>query len=459
MDDISLIGSPYDLGQAAAFAFHEFESIGLSLNAKKCLLIHLKLFDFLVLNIRLNEIYAELDTISKLDIEKHLKFFIRKICYSGKVTHILRSTPLELSIPFAQRFNQLRTEFLAHLLNLDSKFLREHIFCSPDLGGVGFTKSKILSKAALIGSGKNFVFEFSSRFSPDLALLSSNCSPFLLALEHEINTLPLDVWMKCFPIEVQEIPVKNLSNLKYAKKKLQHFLVKELESLDYTNRLCLAKMNNPAFYQFLLDNTDSSASSFFSQIPQIYGLLLNNEEWETFIRLQCYLWPQQLVNGLKCKCDTPVSLTHLFNCQHLVTFRRCLHDNVYKDIYQMAKAFGIEIFPEPVLRKLQDVSFSDNNRGNLIMPWFNSSQLIIDVVTADPCNATNESSSVNVVNKAEARKISKYSDLLSKLNDSQFKKYVFTPFGISVYGRVLVIRVSNFWKISGVLLKKDTTSV
>ncbi|KAL0213033.1 hypothetical protein RCL1_006659 [Eukaryota sp. TZLM3-RCL] len=235
---------------------------------------------------------------------------------------------------------------------------------------------------------------------------------------------------------LQEIPVKNLSNLKYAKKKLQHFLVKELESLDYTNRLCLAKMNNPAFYQFLLDNTDSSASSFFSQIPQIYGLLLNNEEWETFIRLRCYLWPQQLVNGLKCKCNTPVSLTHLFNCQHLVTFRRCLHDNVYKDIYQMAKAFGIEIFPEPVLRKLQDVSFSDDNRGDLIMSWFKSSQLIIDVVTADPCNATNESSSVNVVNKAEARKISKYSDLLSKLNDSQFKKYVFTPFGISVYGRV-----------------------
>ncbi|KAL0217240.1 hypothetical protein RCL1_007723 [Eukaryota sp. TZLM3-RCL] len=88
----------------------------------------------------------------------------------------------------------------------------------------------------------------------------------------------------------------------------------------------------------------------------------------------------------------------------------------------MAKAFGIEIFPEPVLRKLQDVSFSDDDRGDLIMPWFKSSQLIIDIVTVDPCNATNESSSVNVVNKAEARKISKYSDLLSKLNDSQFKK-------------------------------------
>ncbi|KAL0217655.1 hypothetical protein RCL1_008235 [Eukaryota sp. TZLM3-RCL] len=206
----------------------------------------------------------------------------------------------DIHIVWIGRFNQLRTEFLAHLLNFDSKFLREDIFAPPILEVLALQNQKSFQKL-LIGSGKTFVFEFSSRFSPDLALLSSNCSPFLLALEHEINTLPLDVWMKCFPIEVQEIPVKNLSNLKYAKKKLQHFLVKELESLDYTNRLCLAKMNNPAFYQFHLDNTDSSASSFFSQIPQIYGLLLNNEEWETFIRLRCYLWPQQLVNGLKCK--------------------------------------------------------------------------------------------------------------------------------------------------------------
>ncbi|KAL0222621.1 hypothetical protein RCL1_002475 [Eukaryota sp. TZLM3-RCL] len=119
--------------------------------------------------------------------------------------------------------------------------------------------------------------------------------------------------MKCFSIDVQEIPVKNLSSLKYAKKKLQHVLLRKLKSLHYTNCLCLAKMNTPAFYRFLIDITDSSASSFFSQIPQIYGLLLNNEKWETFMRLRCYRWPQQLVNGLKCKCATPVSLTHLFH--------------------------------------------------------------------------------------------------------------------------------------------------
>ncbi|KAL0221292.1 hypothetical protein RCL1_001146 [Eukaryota sp. TZLM3-RCL] len=122
----------------------------------------------------------------------------------------------------------------------------------------------------------------------------------------------------------------------------------------------------------------------------------------------------------------------------------------------MAKAYGIETFPEPVLGKLQDVSFSDDNRGNLIMPWFKRSQLIIGIVTLDPCNATNESSSVNMVNKVEARKISKCSDFLSELNHSQFKKYLFTPVHVMV---VLVIQVSSLSKISGVLLRKDAISV
>ncbi|KAL0217269.1 hypothetical protein RCL1_007850 [Eukaryota sp. TZLM3-RCL] len=102
----------------------------------------------------------------------------------------------------------------------------------------------------------------------------------------------------------------------------------------------------------------------------------------------------------------------------------------------MAKALGIETFPEPVLRKLQEISPADDNRRNLIMPWFKSSQLIIDVVTVDPCNATNEPSSFNVVHKVEARKTAKYSDLIAKPNDFQFKKYVVTAFGNSVYGCV-----------------------
>ncbi|KAL0221589.1 hypothetical protein RCL1_001443 [Eukaryota sp. TZLM3-RCL] len=118
------------------------------------------------------------------------------------LSHLLRSTSPKLSLPFFQSFNQIRTEFLSELLNIDSKFLCEHLFCSPDLGDVVFTKSRILTKSAFIGAGKNFVFEFHQRFSTELTLPGSNCSPYLSALERELDALPLENWLKCFLTDV-----------------------------------------------------------------------------------------------------------------------------------------------------------------------------------------------------------------------------------------------------------------
>ncbi|KAL0221142.1 hypothetical protein RCL1_000996 [Eukaryota sp. TZLM3-RCL] len=76
------------------------------------------------------------------------------------------------------------------------------IFCSPDLGGVVFIKSRILTKSAFIGAGKNFFFEFHQHFSPELTLPGSNCSPYLFALERELDALPPENWLKCFPTDV-----------------------------------------------------------------------------------------------------------------------------------------------------------------------------------------------------------------------------------------------------------------
>ncbi|KAL0222299.1 hypothetical protein RCL1_002153 [Eukaryota sp. TZLM3-RCL] len=148
MDDIFMIGTRHDLGAAAAFAFQEFNKIGLSLNAKKCLMIGRTSCNFLIdsqpvtfvnyrseafrflgcflgdktnktsiavlLTQKLESINS--DEIAQLEIQLHLKFFILKICYSGKVPHLLRSTSPELSLPFFQSFNQIRTEFLSELL-------------------------------------------------------------------------------------------------------------------------------------------------------------------------------------------------------------------------------------------------------------------------------------------------------------------------------------------------------
>ncbi|KAL0227168.1 hypothetical protein P9112_014492 [Eukaryota sp. TZLM1-RC] len=142
MDDISLIGS-FDLLELVAQEIADsYENIGLHLNASKCLLIGSSAQDLVIndsivpftnyssdafkflgcwlgnvpqiqneLQGILEKMKIELDSISSLDIEKHIKFFMLKICYTGRITHILRSCAPSIALDFCRSFNSLRTEF------------------------------------------------------------------------------------------------------------------------------------------------------------------------------------------------------------------------------------------------------------------------------------------------------------------------------------------------------------
>ncbi|KAL0220539.1 hypothetical protein RCL1_000393 [Eukaryota sp. TZLM3-RCL] len=170
MDDISLIAPSDVLVQVANSVAVRYRAIGLELNVAKFLLIsntdvqltindtsvevinyknssfrflgcYLGLRDSILkdLDIYITTIEYELSLVLKLEIEKHLKFFLLTICYSSKVTHLLRCLDPTLSYDFCRSFNKLRTNFLASLLEVDPLVLKNHNFCSPDLGGVGFT--------------------------------------------------------------------------------------------------------------------------------------------------------------------------------------------------------------------------------------------------------------------------------------------------------------------------------
>ncbi|KAL0205346.1 hypothetical protein P9112_000653 [Eukaryota sp. TZLM1-RC] len=140
-------------------------------------------------------------------------------------------------------------------------------------------KSSILCKAAFLGGGKNFVFEFFQRFPFDVHLINGESNFYLNQLQFELENLPSDIWIQCFPQNVQEIPTRSLPNLRFCLKKLQHHLVKLYEGLDYEVRLGLAKTKNPAFGNFLKDIRDSSAAALVTQVPSVYGLLLKDNEW------------------------------------------------------------------------------------------------------------------------------------------------------------------------------------
>ncbi|KAL0219399.1 hypothetical protein P9112_005052 [Eukaryota sp. TZLM1-RC] len=202
MDDISIIGSFESISRVSEDIAAKYKEIGLALNPSKCLLIgrekqslmiggaqipfinyDQQAFKFLGCWLgNLDEIYSQLNNllekfdkdlsfIAECDIEKHIIFFILKICYSGKFTHILRSTPPSVSLNFCRCFNKLRVKFFSSLLEVNESLIRSHVFCSADLGGIGFTKSSILCKAAFLGGGKNFVFEFFQRFQRCVTVL------------------------------------------------------------------------------------------------------------------------------------------------------------------------------------------------------------------------------------------------------------------------------------------------
>ncbi|KAL0206136.1 hypothetical protein P9112_001443 [Eukaryota sp. TZLM1-RC] len=58
----------------------------------------------------------------------------------------------------------------------------------------------------------------------------------------------------------------------------------------------------------------------------------------------------------------------------------------------MCKSHRIESFLEPLLSNLFDAEndFHKNNRGDVILPGLDGSFILLDVMSVDPCNASNE---------------------------------------------------------------------
>ncbi|KAL0214709.1 hypothetical protein P9112_006893 [Eukaryota sp. TZLM1-RC] len=230
-----------------------------------------------------------------------------KICYTGRITHILRSCAPSIALDFCRSFNSLRTEFFADLLDVEPGMLKSHLFSSANLG-------------------------------------VPNCSPYLYELSCELEKLPPQIWTKCFPQSIQEIPNRSLFNLQFCCKKLQQKLSKIFESLDFDVRLGLAKKKNPAFANLLQDMCDSTSSALVTTIPQVYGTLLSDSAWTLNMRFRSFIWPDNLPHNLICKCSREITTTHLLNCKHFITFRSKVHDAVRDQLYCMCKSHRIESF-------------------------------------------------------------------------------------------------------------------
>ncbi|KAL0211137.1 hypothetical protein P9112_009435 [Eukaryota sp. TZLM1-RC] len=409
MDDVVLIGE-LNIVKKATVCFKElFTKIGLRLNLLKCVLLsnspvstiiddieiqaklysidairHLgsflgnndeitkKLFE------KLNSISDKIDRMMNLDIKKHIKFTIIRLCFSSNFNHIFRSTNPLVTRPLAQKFNELRAKVLSQLLFFFS------ITGIPQYGGLGWTKASILTSCAFVGGCRNAIFEFSERFADWEDLLMTTQSSTVFALNEEISRIDVEKWGRCFPQSFNgNIPEKNVLNLKYTLRTLQKRLTgisavlnQDLHSLLLEKGVC--------------ENKVSDSSLFVTIVPRRFGLCATNEALVTKMRLYLNIPINQLLSKEKCICSNSPQLTlrHALNCSKLITYRSSLHDAVRDTVFNMAQTARISCIKEPLLKETLSLNnFGSDDRGDVYCDWIDNSEAIVDFVS---CNVAND---------------------------------------------------------------------
>ncbi|KAL0225952.1 hypothetical protein P9112_013276 [Eukaryota sp. TZLM1-RC] len=349
----------------------------------------------------LEKIEEQLLAIQDLEIDKHLAFSVLNVCFGSKINHLLRSLSATISHDFARQFNTLRTNFLGNLVEVCPSKIPYHAFFSPKFGGVGFSKAEYLCKSAFIGGMKNFLFEWKLRFD-HISLNESH--PLLISLEKMVQELPVDIWNRSFPSSLPAVPSRSFTNLHLAVVKLQKSVPIGFEDLDFSKRLSVTKINNPVFAAFLSDM--QNCTSLISQQPRPFGLHLTNEAWKQNMRLRL---------GMSV-----------------------LHNAVRDVTYEMFNCHNFSCKVEPLLKHYSDDNLFNSRRGDLIAPFVDSSQVVVDFTTVDLFAFVYRDdvllSTNGHLNKAEDRKRDKYTEILNDLNKKLYSNFSFVPFAFSIFG-------------------------
>ncbi|KAL0208143.1 hypothetical protein P9112_010730 [Eukaryota sp. TZLM1-RC] len=110
------------------------------------------------------------------------------------------------------------------------------------------------------------------------------------------------------------------------------------------------------------------------------------------MRLRSFIWPVNLPHNLIYTCSRKITITHLLNCKHFITFRSKVHDAVRDQLDCMCKSHKIESFLKPLLSNMFDAEddFHKNNGGDAILPGSDGTFILLDVMPVDPCNVSNE---------------------------------------------------------------------
>ncbi|KAL0214602.1 hypothetical protein P9112_006786 [Eukaryota sp. TZLM1-RC] len=106
----------------------------------------------------------------------------------------------------------------------------------------------------------------------------------------------------------------------------------------------------------------------------------------------------------------------------------------------MFKCYNFSCKVEPLLKHYSDNNLFNSRRGDLIAPFADSSQVVVDFTTVDPFAFVYRDdvllSTNGHLNKAENRKRDKYTEMLIDLNKNLYSKFSFVPFAFSIFGNI-----------------------
>ncbi|KAL0225476.1 hypothetical protein RCL1_003388 [Eukaryota sp. TZLM3-RCL] len=381
-----------------------------------------------------------------LDIKKHIKFTVFRLCFNSNFNHVFRSIDPETTLQLAQRFNQERAVLLSKLIGCRTSQIKDHAYLSTRLGGLGWTKAKILTTCGFIGGCRNALYEMSVRFTMWQQIISDSISPTIVALKREIANICDDIWSNCFPKSMGgEVLEKTIYSLVYTIRSLQKHLTKNLEMLVFHKLYSSAVENDFNISKLMLEKglcngSYSDSSLFISVVPRRYGLCLRDQAFVLKMKLFLGIPIDQILEAEKCVCNenVPLTLHHAINCHRLITYRTCLHNAVRDTVAQMARVTHISCITEPLLKEtMSSDKFTENHRGDIYCDWINGEELVLDFVSCDINNFTSRKLlPEDALYKKERKKHNKYDSIIEHSNLTRSKRLVFMAFAFSINGRL-----------------------
>ncbi|KAL0207047.1 hypothetical protein P9112_012758 [Eukaryota sp. TZLM1-RC] len=199
-----------------------------------------------------------------------------------------------------------------------------------------------------------------------------------------VQKLPVDMWNKCFPSSLPSVPSRSFTNVHLAVVKLQQSVLIGFEDMDISKRLSVTKINNLVFAAFLSDIQNCTCLIF--QQPRQFGLHLTKAAWKQNMRLRLGLYPSGLLDNSDCICNEKptANFHHIVSCMKFLQYRSVLHNAVRDVTYQMFKCYNFSCKVELLLKHNSDNNLFNSRRGDLIAPFVDSSQVVVDFNTVDP---------------------------------------------------------------------------